>query len=475
MRKNLYLLLSLSLFFVSSLAGCISGGSTDKNEFELFRLQETGGDAMISVFMELKEPFGPAVWMDLGDLEVFAGEAWLPLAKARDAIHSKEISSKGQILFARGGVKSDRYSKMRVEVKKAALERLGESIFLALDNPVLELNFSSDLFLQKGDSVSVFVTWDTDASVQGALFSPQLNVEIQSIPLTVDLAYVACPDIDTVYIVRTDQNKVCGSIGLSGGPKCIFVNRQKNRLYVLCPDEAAVKIVELSSNRYIDEIYIPHVQLASHMAVDPDGEWAYVLDERGDQLLRLSLLRGVFVDRVRLDSRPRFITFLEQQNLLAVSSAFNQKVVFLDPLTLNSMQSIVTGGSPDGLLFINDSIYIAESSTNTVSVYDLSGNRSRARINVGMVPRRFVFANNNVYLANNGDGTVSILRPGQMNVLRDITVGGKPLEMAVYSVSQWLYVGDEEGRGLSVVDLASNMVVKEIELASPVSGLAVVN
>ncbi len=466
----------LSLFLLLVFTGCVPGGPAGGDSLTLFKFQETGGEARLSVFMNLKEPSGPSIWMEIDEVEVLTGERWLPIGTARKEISSKELGASGQLLVARGGVDAGSIKRLRLKINKAALERDGQKIFLALDTPVLEMALADELTLRKGESACLFIRWDTSSSVRNvALFAPQMAVDRQSIPLTTDLAYVACPDIDTVYIIRTDQNRVCGSIGVSGGPTCLEVNVARNRLYVLSPGESSIAILELTSNRALDNVRIPHVQQATYMAVSPDGEWAYILDERGDQLLRLNLVTGVLADTVRLGSRPRFITYLAKENLLAVSSAYAQKVVFLDPHTLATVQTIATGGSPDGLAVADNLIYIAERTTNTVAIYDTISGRSRARVNVGIMPTRLISGNNNMYLANSGSGTISILRPGQLNVLREIRLGGRPYEMAVYSDRQWLYVGDQEGRGVSVIDLSSNRVVRTIELAAQTSGLALVN
>ncbi len=458
------------------LTGCGQKTPAAQDMHSLFQLQEIKGDATLSLFMKLTDPLGESIWMEMEDVEVFSGENWFPIASTRSEIDSNEISAAGQILIGRGGLPSGFYSRLRFKVGKAALARLGEKIILSVDNPVVELSFSSQLRLQKGDSPSLFLTWDSSASIQNKVnFLPRIDVSMQSIPLTTDLAYVSCPAINTVYIVRTDQNLVCGSIGVSGHPTCLKIIEQNNRFYVLSSDQGTIKIFELSSNRILDEVRIPHVQEASYMDVDPSGEWAYVVDERGDQLFRINLSTGVLSDRVRLGSRPKYIMYQQEESILVVSSAYDQKVFYIDPTNLSIVKTLTTGGSPDGLIVLNNLLFVAESSTNMVSVFDTNSGRARAQIHVGRTPRRFVSNFNSIYLANYGEGTVSILRAGQLNVLRDIPVGGNPLEMAVYPARQWLYVGDEGGRGLSVIDLTSNMVVKTIELATPVSGIAVVN
>jgi YVTN family beta-propeller protein len=458
------------------LAGCQQGGTVGGDSLSHATLQESSGDARLSVFLRLKEPEGPNLWMKISNLEVGSYNTWFPIRATREEIQRQDVlRSNGQILAGRGGVPAGQYQSIRFTVEKAALDRNGEMIFLSVDNPAVEINFPAELNLSKGDSTSLFLTWDTAGSMQGtALLSPNMSINLQSIPLVTDLAYVSCPVLDTIYIIRTDLNTVCGSIGISGKPTTIVANLLGNRLYVLAPKDSAVKIFELTSNRLIDQIRIPLSIKSTYMAVSADGNKAYLLDEMGNNLLRLDLQTGTVDGQIRVGSRPKYMLYLEDQNLLAISCAYAQKIYFLDATSLAIVNTVNTGGTPDGLLARDNYLYVAESSSNTVSVFELPGGRDKFRINVGIKPRRLVFGNSHIYISNYGSGNVSVLSPGQLNASRGIQVGGRPFEMDVSLTRQWLYVGDEYKGGVSVIDLSSNKVTGWIELGAAPDTLVVV-
>lgn len=467
------LVLLCGIFF---LAGCQQGGAVGGDFLSRATLQESSGDARLSVFLRLKEPEGPNLWMKISNLEAGSYNTWFPLRTAREEIQRQDVRSNGQILAGRGGVPAGRYQSIRFTVEKAALDRDGEKIFLSVDNPVVEINFPSELNLAKEDSTSLFLTWDAAGSMQGtAILSPKMTITLQSIPLVTDLAYVSCPELDTIYIVRTDVNMVCGSIGISGKPTTIIANLAKNRLFVLAPKASAVKILELTSNRLIDQIRIPLSVKSTYMTVSSDGKWAYLLDEMGNNLVRLNLQTGTVDGQIRVGSRPKYMLYLEEQNLLAISCAYAQKVYFLDATSLTIVNTVDTGGTPDGLLVRDNYLYVAESSSNSVSVFELPGGRNKSRFNVGVKPRRLVFGNSHIYISNYGAGNVSLLRPGQLNVSRGIQVGGMPFAMDVSLTRQWLYVGDEYKGGVSVIDLSSNKVAGWIELGAAPDTFVVVN
>lgn len=462
------------LWGVLFLAGC-QGGIAHVDSLSPISLQESRGEARLSVFLRLKEPEGPLLWMKIRNIEVQSVNGWLPLGVARQEIQSRDIRANGQILAARGGIPAGRYHGIRFTVEQAALARENDKFLLALDNPVVEISFPAELTLAKGDSTSLFLTWDTAGSMLGtATLSPRMTVAQQRIPLATDLAYVSCPELDTIYVIRTDNNMVCGSIGISGKPGTIVVNAAQNRLFVLARQESAVKILELTSNRQIDQVKIPLSVKATHMTVSPDGESAYVIDETGNNLLRLDLQTGIVAGQVRIGSRPKFILYLEQQNLVAVSCAYAQKIYLLDAISLAIVNTIDTGGTPDGLLVRDNYLYVAESSSNSVSVFAIPGG-GNSRLNVGVQPRRIAFGNSHIYIANYGEGTVSVLRPGQLSVSRAIKVGGMPFEMGVSTTRQWLYVGDAQKGGVTVIDLSVNRIVSFIELGAVPDSFVVVD
>lgn len=452
---------------IFSLAGCQQGGAVGGDSLSGAAFQESSGDARLSVFLRLKEPEGPNLWMKISNLEVESYNTWFPLRTIREEIQRQDVRSNGQILAGRGGVPAGQYQRIRFTVEKAALDRDGEMIFLSVDNPVVEINFPVELNLAKGDSTSLFLTWDTAGSMQGtAILHPNMSLNLQSIPLVTDLAYVSCPALDTIYIIRTDLNMVCGSIGISGKPTTIAANLAANRLFVLAPKDSAVKTFELTSNSLIDQIRIPLSVKATYMTVSSDGKKAYLLDEMGNNLLRLDMQTGTVDGQIRIGSRPKYMLYLEDQNLIAISCAYAQKVYFVDATSLTVVNTVDTGGTPDGMLARDNYLFVAESSSNSVSVFELPGGRNKFRINVGIKPRRLVFGNSHIYISNYGSGNISLMKPGQLNASRGIQVGGMPFGMDVSLIRQWLYVGDEYKGGVSVIDLSSNKVAGWIELGA---------
>ncbi len=166
--------------------------------------------------------------------------------------------------------------------------------------------------------------------------------------------------------------------------------------------------------------------------------------------------------------------YLEEQKLLAVSVSMTQQVLLLDPETLRVVKTISTGSNPEGLLVLNDLLYVAESDDASVSANDLSGRTGQARLMVGFGPRRLVDADNQVYVSNYNNGSLSVLLPGQLGVFQEIYGLGQPLEMVFNHFYRQLYVADEREGEIVVIDTNSNRFLGRIPLGAKPLGMVAI-
>jgi DNA-binding beta-propeller fold protein YncE len=338
---------------------------------------------------------------------------------------------------------------------------------------VVAFDLPSPLRLEEGDSRSLFVTWDVQATLEGEGLRPAMTIAPQLRQLLADLVYAACPDIDTIFVIRSDRNWVADSFGIRGNPNYLAIDPGRQRLYVLAPRESAIKVVDLSSQRVVDFFHLPIPDPPTYMTISPDGMWAYVLEERSSHLSRIDLATGRSAARVRLEYRPQYALYIAERNHLAVSLGLTQTVSLLHPMELTEVSRVITGDSPRGLLFSHNQLYVAESGDHTVSIMDLATPRSLRRLDVGFGPRRLLGTENFIYVSNYDGDSLSVLVPGQLGVVRDIPGLARPLEMAFDQVRRQLFVGEEGAAGLAVIDTTSNLLLRRITLGARPAGLAV--
>lgn len=428
------------------------------------RLPDTGErnpseTARLSFFLNLADSTGPAVKVVVSELAILADDRWLPVAGGQLTMESEQIGP-GQLFMGARATVPGRYREVRFNVERVEKRGAdGSYQVLAAEPFLVEWPLPAPLDLESGDSRSIFITWDVEATLQQEKFAPVIAFAEQVTPLLADLAYVACPDIDTIFVIRTDRGWVTDSFGLPGRPSHLALDPESDqeRLLVLAPDDMAVKLVDLSSQRVVDRFHLPLTTPPTFMTISPDGRWAYILEEESGYLSRLDLATGQLAVRVRLDHLPQYATWLPDQQWLAVAAARSQTVLLLNPRELTTVRAIPTGNAPQGLLATDGRLYIAERRNHTVLVVDLNTNQPQTRLEVGLEPRRLLATDHHVYVSNHRDGTISVIAPGLPAVIREIRGLGRPLEMIYDPTRRQVLVGEEETGGLAVIDAANRL------------------
>lgn len=466
------LILILAVTLLSALTGCLPGKSVEEIKRVCIFPTDIENGGRLSVFLNLARPDGPHVSVQVSSVEVLVGAQWFPLLDAPPlALDSRKIGQ-GQVFIGSRELAAGIVSRLRIKVDSVnSIENGGATAPLVVGDSLNEIPLSEHMALTVGASKTINLHWDVDASLVPGMF---LKFSATGVParksnlVTANLAYAACPDIDTVYVIRTDKNWVVGSFGVAGKPAYLFIDKQQNKMFVMGLETNVLKIFDLASNDLLDEIRLPMTKHPVSMAVRPDYDKAYVLDEQG-YLTRIDLVNGTIEERLRVGQQPSYVIYLEKQDRLAVSSTFDRTVYIVNPKNMRIEEPIRVSGTPQGLLVFDDLLYISEADSNTVSVFDLDFRRMQTRIATGTAPYRLVAVDNIIYVSNRSDGSLSLLRGSSRSptVSKVLFVGENVQEMAVSELQRYLYVGNGKCDGsLAVIDLTRHHEVGRIELGA---------
>ncbi|MDH5522370.1 MAG: YncE family protein [Desulfobulbaceae bacterium] len=425
------------------------------------------GEAIVSVFIQIDSETVTGAWLEIGSVELVGANGVFPLQLGMKQVDSRELSGRQRFL-ARANVNAGSYKSLRLTIEKSALVRDGVKHILSVVNPVVELPLPADFQLRAQESSSLFIVWDEEESIKNmAFFEPQMRVVSQKQPLLADLAYVSCPEIDTVFMVRTDKNWVVGSFAISGEPTYLEYNSDKKNLLVMTEKGAEIHVVKAATGQTQDRIKIPMTARPVAM-VSPDGLYGYILDGDGGFLLKVDLEQGTLSQRVRLGGRPQFLAWLEESAQLVAVSEVSQSIIFVDPESLTIAETMIVGNSPSAVLASEGYLYVTERMSNSLGIYDFNTRQLQKRVSVGFEPRRLFKLDDILYVSNYSSSSLSLLLTGQQRMLHNIQVGGHPFNMAASSRNRWLYVVEQEVGRIAVIDQTMNRVVSHIELgASP--------
>lgn len=467
---------TLLLLLLAVLGGCLPRASSDHEPLPA-EPQDGYNTARLNCFLTLRDSEGPAIQMEIAAVEILADGLWLPLTR-RSLLFDSAAIGDGQMLVAGRPMPPGTYQKLRLTVTQGALRQPdGKYAVIAPELFQVVIPIAEAISLGSDESRSIFLTWDVQNSlVADSTLSPVLEAAPPLRQLPVNLLYVACPEINTIFLVRADKDWVVDSFGLKGHPTYMARDPDptRERLYVLAVRDRVVKVVGLSSQRVIDVFPIQLNDAPTFMTISSDGSRAYLLDARSGYVTSMDLASGRTVARVRLGYRPEYAVYLPDQNLLAVSLALSQTVVLLDPESLATLSSIPTGNVPQGLLVFDNRLYIAERGEHSVFAFDLASRAGLKRQVVGFGPGRLQASDSQIYVSNRDGGSLSVLMPDQLGVIREIEGFGRPTEMVFDLFYRRLYVADEQAGSLAVVDTNSNLLRGKIDLGAKPTDMALI-
>lgn len=460
------------LLLLALLTGCLPSTSGTDREFTS-RLASLKKDpqhtARLSCFLNLKDERGEAIRLEVSSIEVFSEDSSLLLTNDPLKIDSTAIGA-GQIFIGGTALPPGNYNRLRFTVTRGEVKNDdGKYEVKAAEPFFVNVNLNPGMYLEPEDSSTLLITWDVQNSLQSDnTLNPDLTATPSLRQMLLNLIFVSCPEIDTVFVVRADKNWVVDSFGLKGEPTYLAIDPvERNLLYVLASRDRMVKVVELSSFRVINFFPVPLNDTPTFMTISPDGRDAYLLDERNGYLSRVNLTSGSIEARILLGDQPVYAAYLQEQNLLAVSLYLSQKILLLNPLSLGVVRSISTGSAPQGLIVLENQLYVAESGDNTVSITDLSSRGTQNRLMVGFGPRRLLeTTNNQIFVSNYKDNSLSVMLPGQFGVIQEIYGLDRPLEMVLNEFYHRLYVTDEMKAALAVIDTDSDKLLGFIALGA---------
>lgn len=463
-------------FLLLTVAGCSAPAQSVDRSLQRF-VRSPMQQSRISCFLTLKTADSIPMRLNVTRLELLVGDTWLPIMSNPKIFDSTELGD-GQLFIGAQNVPPGDYRRMRIEVSRAEVLGAGRFLIESSKEPQwYEVGLVQPLILALDDSKTLLLSWDVDGSIdQERHFFPEISARSTRPQIWSDLVIVSCPEVDTVFIMRADNNQVVSSFGLQGAPTYMAIdsNNGKRQLIVLCSRDRMVKVVDLETFRVVEFFSVPLNDNPKHMLLSDAGDSLYLVDDQSGYLTRLDLDTGEILSRSFLDFRPQFLYYLSEQNLLAVSLSLSQKVLLLDPVSLGILAVFSTGNRPAGLLNVDDKLYVAESGDNRIGIIDLSSRTEQYHLPVGLGPLRLISDEQQIYVGNAIDGSLSVLDARGFGVIQKIYGIGRPGEMVLNHFYKRIYVTDEENDALSIVDANTNKVIKRIELGALPFGLVVV-
>ncbi len=397
------------------------------------------GSARVAVFVNLERLPGFEVTLMMDGVYLLKGGRAEKLPLKSEEV--KTGVSFAQKLLAFGEVPEGKYEGMRLYIS-------GVGVGGRLEKREIEREFPVSFEVHKGETISLFLTWDVAGSIGAKAFVPRFSVRVQESPLPGENLFVATEDTDTVWVITTDTNRVVYSLGIGDGPQGMAVDPDRERFYVVCKGERAVKVVGRRSFRVEDVIPVPLMNSPRYIALGPEG--MAFLTSPGDRMVAiLDLERGNLVRYRRLSYEPQEVTYIERVSRFAVSSP-DDSAVYLFDRDLTPVKRLSAGFRPRGVNADEKYLYVSDEQGG-LHLYRLPDFQSEGRVEVCSAPVRVLAVERRIFVSCE-DGWLDVILAGHKAVSRRLTVGRGAFAMAYYSPRRWLYVALREAGAVAVVD-----------------------
>lgn len=157
-------------------------------------------------------------------------------------------------------------------------------------------------------------------------------------------------------------------------------------------------------------------------------------------------------------------------NQIYVANSSSSTVSNIDGRTNTLKSTVKVGLGPYGV-GVNptmDRIYVANSGSNNVSVIDGSSNTIITTVTVGTNPKGIGVnpVTNRIYVTNQGSNNVSVIDGLSHVVVATITVGASPEGVNVNSATNRVYVANHGSNNVSVINCTINTVIATVETGS---------
>jgi PQQ-dependent catabolism-associated beta-propeller protein len=196
----------------------------------------------------------------------------------------------------------------------------------------------------------------------------------------------------------------------------------------------------------------------------------FVSLERGNQVV---VLNPDLTENKRIDTsrRPRDMHFNAAHDKLYVACGDDDSIDVIDIATLEVVDSIPTGPSPEIFTFSPDekSIYVSNEEDSTLEIIDVASKIVTARVPTGAEPEGVINGvdGKTAFVTSEVADMVHVVDIASARVTKNIIVGTRPRRFVVTPDGSELWVSDELSSEVHVIDLATLEVSEVLTFLPP--------
>ncbi len=276
-----------------------------------------------------------------------------------------------------------------------------------------------------------------------------------------DKVYIANENADSVSVLDAVSFKTLTPVPVGKMPHNVQVS----------PDG---KVVWVTNNGERDPDAAPgqmSMNKAEHAAMAKPGA-VWLIDTATDAVIA----------KLPVGLHPAHVALTPDGRFAYITNGGDDSVTVIDATARKFVATIPVGKFPHGLRFAPDGrhAYVANLKGGTVSVIDVASHKETAQIPVGKGPAQVGFTpdGSKAFVSLSEEKAVAVIDPPTQKVTRKISVGSVPIQLFATPDSRTLLVANQGSRGkpgntVSMIDLQTFKPVKTVVTGSGAHGVAV--
>ena len=259
-----------------------------------------------------------------------------------------------------------------------------------------------------------------------------------------DMAYVTRPYANMVARLDLRTNSVATSFPVGNVPCYIVFNSTGTRAYEANQFSDNVSVIEVATNTQIATIPLTGDPLP--VAISTDDNTLFVTTN-ANQLFKVDLGTNTVTGSLALPATSHHLLTHPNGDLVYVATRDGGTVLEVNWHTMTIVRTFFLGARPQGMAIAADQseLYVANELSNVLHVITLS---SGAITNVPLAgggEGMSLGADGKLYVGEVFSGLVQVVDPATRTVVRTITMGGTPREVATDAERHHVLVANEGG------------------------------
>jgi len=259
-----------------------------------------------------------------------------------------------------------------------------------------------------------------------------------------DIALVSQDQAGTVGRLDLTSSTFTNSIFTGGIPAYLTFNASGSTAYVANFTNNNVGIIDVATNTQTDVIPVNADPLP--VAISHDGARLFVTTD-ANRLYKIDLSTKTVVDSLDLPATSHHLLTHPNDTLVYVATRDGGTVLEVNQLTMAVLRTFSVGGRPQGMALSTNGteLYVANEVSNVLHIITLS---SGAITNVPLTSGgegMALASDGKLYIGEVFAGFIEVVDPATRTVVRTITVGGTPREVAADPARNQVLVANEAG------------------------------